>query len=75
VPIVAGGRVSWGVPETDGVLLLLHATTRIYPGTTVPLTFTFTNAGSITVAVPVGLSANPQPSFLPAPTSSAGFGG
>ncbi len=75
VPIVAGGRVSWGVPETDAVLLLLHATKRIYPGTTVPVTFTFANAGSITVAVPVGLSSNPQPSFLPAPTSSAGIGG
>jgi hypothetical protein len=75
VSIVAGGRVSYGVPETDAVLLLLHAKTRIYPGTTIQLTFIFTNAGRITVTVPVGLSANPAQSFLPAPTSSAGFGG
>lgn len=75
VPIAAGARVSYGVPESDAVLLLLHATKRIYPGTTVPITFTFADAGSITVAVPVGLMPNPPQSFLPAPSSSAGIGG
>jgi copper(I)-binding protein len=74
VPIAPGSRVSWGVPDAKGELLLMHLKQRLYPGTTVVLTFTFANAGSVTVRVPVGLSATPGTAVIPAPTSSEGAG-
>jgi hypothetical protein len=74
IPIAAGGRVSWGVPESKGALLLLHATKSLYPGTAVPITFTFANAGSVTTQVPVALSLSPHSSVIPASTSSGAAG-
>jgi copper(I)-binding protein len=69
VAIASGARVSWGVPDAKGALLLMHLKQRVYPGSTIVLTFTFANAGSITVRVPVAVSASPQSSTIPAPTS------
>jgi copper(I)-binding protein len=47
----------------------MHLKQRIYPGSTMVLTFTFANAGSITVRVPVAASATPHTSVIPAPSS------
>jgi copper(I)-binding protein len=69
VTIPPGQRVSWGVPDAKGALLLMHLKQRVYPGSTVVLTFTFANAGSVTVRVPVALSSVPDFSVIPAPTS------
>jgi copper(I)-binding protein len=71
VPIRPGQRVSWGVPEATGVLLLVGLKRVLYPGTTVSMTFSFADAGTVTVAVPVELSANPTSSVLPVPSQSA----
>lgn len=72
VQIPSGARVSWGVPEAKGTLLLLHLKQRVYPGTTIPITFTFADAGTVTVQVPIALSSQPGSSTVPepAPTSS-----
>ncbi|MFN2561002.1 MAG: hypothetical protein ABR571_06885 [Jatrophihabitans sp.] len=74
VAIAPGARVSWGVPDAKGELLLMHLKQRLFPGTTLVLTFTFASAGSVTVRVPVGLSATPGTAVIPAPTSSEGAG-
>jgi hypothetical protein len=74
VTIVAGGRVSWGVPDATGELLVLHLTKRLYPGTTVPVTFTFANAGTVTVVVPIALSSSPEFSVIPPPPSTGAEG-
>lgn len=74
VSIAPGARVSWGVPDAKGELLLMHLKQRLYPGTTVVLTFTFANAGSATVRVPVGLSATPGTASIPSPPPSTGAG-
>lgn len=55
-------RVSFGTPDATGALLLLPITQILRPGTTVPITFTFSGAGSITFAVPVQLGTSiPEP--------------
>jgi hypothetical protein len=70
VSINPGSRTSWGTPEAKGTLLLLGTKQVIYPGSTIQLTFTFANAGSVTVAVPIALSTAPHSSVIPAPASS-----
>jgi hypothetical protein len=70
ISIAAGSRVSWGTPDAKGVLLLLHVTKRLYPGAAVSLTFTFANAGSVTVMVPVGLSSSPGTAVVSPPSST-----
>jgi copper(I)-binding protein len=74
IPVAPGTRVSWGVPDATGELLLLHTTKTIYPGTTVPLTFTFETAGKITVSVPVHLTDTPGSSTVPPPRSAGEAG-
>jgi copper(I)-binding protein len=69
VALPAGTSVSWSVPDAKGALLLMHLKQRLYPGTTVQLTFTFAEAGTITVQVPIALSASAYSSVIPAPTS------
>jgi copper(I)-binding protein len=71
VPIAPGSRVSWGVPEATGALLLLHIKKRIYPGSTIPITFTFATAGTVTVSVPIMLSNTPGSSTVPEPAATS----
>lgn len=71
VQLKPGSRTSWGTPEATGTLLLLGTKQVIYPGTTIQVTFTFANAGSVTVAVPIALSSSPRASVIPAPASSS----
>jgi hypothetical protein len=65
VLIPAGGRKSWGVPEATGALLVLGFSNDFWPGTTMPMTLQFAKAGSITVQVPIALSASPNTSPIP----------
>jgi hypothetical protein len=68
--IPAGGRVSWGVPEATGVLALFGFSDDVFPGTTIPMTFDFAQAGSVTLQVPIALSASPNTSPIPELTAS-----
>ena len=70
ISIAAGERASFGVPDSKKVLLLARSKTVLYPGTTVSLTFTFSNAGSVTVEVPIQLSNSPQTSIIPGPSAT-----
>ena len=70
VVIPAGQRVSWAVPDSRRVLVLLTSVGRIYPGSSVKLTFTFAKAGSVTVVVPVQTSSDPGDSTIsPGPSN------
>lgn len=65
VIIPAGTRVGFGVPNTTRVLSLTGLTDTLFTAQTVQITFTFANAGSTTVFVPVQLSQRPESSYLP----------
>jgi copper(I)-binding protein len=71
VTIVGNGRVGYATPEAKGALLLLGATKSIYSATSIPLTFTFANAGQVTVQVPVTLNSMPSSSVVPEPSTSS----
>jgi copper(I)-binding protein len=58
------------VPDTKAVLLLTGLKTRLWPGMTISVTFTFDRAGTVTVQVPVQLSKTPQTSVIPAPSTT-----
>jgi copper(I)-binding protein len=70
VAIPAGMRVSWGVPDSKGTLLLLGVKRALYPGTVIELTFTFQRAGTITIAVPIQVSSAPGSSTVPGPSAT-----
>jgi copper(I)-binding protein len=55
-----GQALSLSVLETDPVLLL-KLTKALFPGPSVPITFTFANAGSITFRVPVQITPYSSP--------------
>lgn len=69
VYLPAGGRASYGTPESKGALVFLTFTRDIYPGTTIPVTLRFAQAGSITISVPIALanSVNTTPIAPPSP--------
>jgi hypothetical protein len=58
--------VGTGVSPETLVLTNLKGSTNLYPGSEVPLTFTFANAGKVTVSVPIQLSAQPNDVSVPA---------
>lgn len=70
VDIAAGARTSFGVPETKSVLLLLKTIGKLYPGSSIDATFTFARAGSVTVTVPIQLSATPGTETIKQPSGS-----
>lgn len=67
--IPAGGRASYGTPDSTGAMVFLSFTRDIYPGTTIPVTLRFAQAGAITIAVPIALanSVNTTPIAPPSP--------
>lgn len=67
VVLPPGNRVSFGTPEATGAILLLPLTKALYPGSTANITFTFTNAGSVTFAVPVQLATTARTAKVEAP--------
>lgn len=70
ITVVNGGRQSFGVPDSKQVLLLTGLQTALHPGMAVELTFTFADAGAVTVTVPVQLSTSPQTSIIPGPSAT-----
>lgn len=72
VVIPAGCRVSWGTPEATGTLSVLSFSAKVFPGTTIPMTLTFAQAGSITLRVPIALSGSPNTSPIPEPSGAEG---
>lgn len=70
VTVKPGARVSWGTPEPSKTLLLLNIKRRLFPGTTITMTFTFKNAGSVTTEVPIQLSSGHPLSYVPKPEPS-----
>jgi copper(I)-binding protein len=64
LPVGAGQRVPLGISDADKVLVLIGLTKALYPGTSVPITFTFSTAGSVTIDVPVQLTSSPTRSPL-----------
>jgi copper(I)-binding protein len=56
VTIPAGQSVSFGQHDTDKVIVLSGISKPLFPGTTIAVTFTFQNAGSVTLQVPVQLT-------------------
>jgi copper(I)-binding protein len=51
-------------------LQLLHAKASLYPGTNVTLTFTFANAGTLKLVVPVALQAESSEAVVPGPSAT-----
>ena len=74
VAIAPGSRTSCGVPDATGELLLMHLKSACSPARPSCLTFTFANAGSVTVRVPVGLSLRPGHLGDPGPDVLRGRG-
>lgn len=70
VTLPTGARVSFGTPEAVGALLLIPITGQIRSGTVLQLTFTFRNAGTRTIPVPVQLGT-----YVPASVSGGSSGG
>jgi copper(I)-binding protein len=59
------------VNDADPVLLL-RLSKALFPGTTVPITFTFANSGSVTLQVPVQITVNGTVGLTIEPPSSTG---
>jgi copper(I)-binding protein len=74
VAITPGDRVSYGTPDATGTLLLTQVKQAIRPGTQISMTFTFADAGSVKVTVPVQLSTNPPTAVLPGPSATGQVG-
>lgn len=70
ITIAGNGRVGFGTPEATGVLLLIDTKGDISPANSIPVTFTFAQAGAVTVQVPVALSNGMPSSVLPSPSTS-----
>ena len=60
-----------GVPTEPIVLLRGLKDGPLFPDTSIPVTFQFASAGSVTLQVPVQLSVAPNNSVVPSVTSSA----
>jgi copper(I)-binding protein len=70
VLIPAQTSVGFSVPTTPRVLVLSNLTSTLYTAQSVKITFTFANAGSVTIAVPVQLSSSPGSSIIPSAAAS-----
>lgn len=75
VEIAPGSRMGWGTPESTGQLLLRNTTQVLHPGTTIRVTFTFAQAGSVTLAAPIALTAGTNTSEIPTPASGTSIEG
>ena len=70
--IPAGGRTSYGTPESTGGLVFLNFKRDVYPGTTIPVTLSFAQAGSITISVPIALTRSVNTSPIATPSGLEG---
>jgi copper(I)-binding protein len=56
IPLASGETTIIGVAPTNAQIVLTGLDTALYPAMSIPITFTFANAGSVTVIVSVHLS-------------------
>lgn len=63
--VAAGNSTTFGAPVSTQVLMLLGITQPLHTGSSVPVTFTFAKAGSVTMSVPVQLADQPPGSTIP----------
>jgi copper(I)-binding protein len=77
--IAPGQSLQLGVTDTgadapSGPVVVLRGLTggALYAGTSIPVTFSFADAGDVTLTVPVQLSVAPNSSTIPAASGSAG---
>lgn len=77
-PIAAGQSLNIGVRDTgtdtstEPVLVLRGLTkTPLFPGESVPVSFTFADAGTVALTVPVQLSLTPPNASVPVPSGSS----
>jgi hypothetical protein len=59
------------VGQSSNAILELVLTKALFPGPSVPVTFTFANAGSITLRVPVQLTTHTAPFGITVPPLSS----
>jgi copper(I)-binding protein len=67
--VAAGQARAFGVVAADPVLVV-HLTRTLFPGPSVPITFTFANAGSVTLPVPVQITPYTGPAGISVPPLS-----
>lgn len=72
IAIPPGQSVTFSSPVADNKLVLTGLKQKVFPGTSIQITFTFAKAGAITATVPVQLSEDTGSSTIPAETGSAG---
>lgn len=75
--VPAGQALSLGVNGTDHVIVL-RLTKTLFPGTALPITFTFAKAGAVTLTVPVQISdqiSDSGPPGITIPPLSSGAAG
>jgi copper(I)-binding protein len=71
VAVAAGQRASFGITDADKVLVLSGLLKQLYPANQIPITFTFQNAGTATLMVPVQLSTRTSsPLVIPSVTGA-----
>ncbi|MDT4893337.1 MAG: hypothetical protein QOE97_2372, partial [Pseudonocardiales bacterium] len=76
VDLPAGVPTSIGINGTDKVIVLTGLTQSLSGGMTVPITFIFANAGSVTAQVPVQLTpATSAVTVTDSPSSSESSAG
>jgi copper(I)-binding protein len=64
IQVPGGGRVALGINDGDQVLVLTGLKQVLYPAAAVTITFTFQDAGSVTVQVPVQITRSPGPASV-----------
>jgi len=70
VTIPSLSHVAFGTSGGNRVLVVTGIKAPLFPGSSIPLTFTFATAGAVTAQVPVHLSSSPQTSVLPGPSAT-----
>lgn len=74
VDVPAQSRVAFsansGSAASTRVLVVTGIKAPLYPGSSIQLTFTFANAGSVTAQVPVQLSSSPNTAVVPGPSAT-----
>jgi copper(I)-binding protein len=69
--VPAEASVQIGISGQNIVFQLTGLTKALFPGTSVPITFSFAKAGSVTVQVPVQLTTLPSGSGEVIPSDTA----
>lgn len=72
IAIPPGQSVGFDTPDSDKVLVLTGLKAKVYPGTSIQMTFTFAKAGALTVTVPVQLNPDAPASTIPALSGAEG---